>query len=55
MPTDLKYAFHRTRIGTLVIGSQDLFFLLFGIPTPRIEHTALVTILAPELLAMSSF
>jgi arginine exporter protein ArgO len=51
MAADTKDAFNTAHAGTLVIGSQDLFFLRFGIPTPRIEHTALVAILTPKLLA----
>ena len=51
MPTDTKDAFDAAHTGTLIISSKDLFFLLCGISTPRIEYTMFVTILAPELLA----
>ena len=51
MAADTKDAFNTAHAGTLVIGSQDLFFLRCGVSSAWIEHTALVAILTPKLLA----
>ena len=51
MTADTKDTLDTSHAGTLVMGSEDLFLLFFGISTMRLENTALAAFLAPKLLA----
>jgi hypothetical protein len=48
--TNAKDALNASHTGTLVICRNDLFLLLFGVSSTRVENTAFATVLAPELL-----
>lgn len=50
MATNAKDALNASHTGTLVICRNDLFLLLFGVSSTRVENTAFATVLAPELL-----
>jgi hypothetical protein len=50
LPADPKDAFDGSHTGAFVIGSQDLFFLCFGVAAAGMEDTAFATIFASELL-----
>jgi hypothetical protein len=54
MTTTPKDAFDASHAGTLIIGGQNLFLLLFGVATTRFENAAFAAVLAPKLLAATA-